>query len=458
MQIRRLLNGFFLFAAFAVSAQSSELPTYNHYYIEPYFYNPAYMASKEHVELNLIYRQQWTGVDGAPVFSQLSLIYPISKKLATGLNVYNNKRGLLTTTSAQASLSYAIELGNESFLSFGMSGGVGRTSINLDEISNTSDPALSTALDKSLFIEGQAGINFKFHNLNIGVSLPRLFKQDNISSAAFQKIAFGAFNTTISSISYKFDLIPAISIQPMLLYRKQVDKKSEFEGYTTLYYKDLLWIGGIYRPDFGASAYVGLKINKSIQLGYSYEFGVKEVAEITNNTQEFRLGIKLGKQRISRHREALVKTTTIAPSDSLNIDDPIRNEESRKEIENIVVVEKKVEPLVEKEIVVVEQLPIKPNMDDIQVLPMQVNDNPKELKKGIYIIVGVFSEMHNAAKYSTQLLYAGYSTSIGFNSAKNLHYVYVMGASNLDEAKGQRDQLRKANRFQLNDTWILVIQ
>ena len=470
MYIRRFLNALFLLAAFVAGAQSSELPMYNHYYIEPYFYNPAYMANKEHAELNLIYRQQWAGIEGAPVFSQLSFIYPISKKLATGLNVYNNKRGLLTTTSAQASLSYAVELGDDSFLSFGMSGGVGRTSINLDEISNISDPALSNALDKSLFVEGQAGISFQLRRLNIGVSLPRLFKQDNISSEAFQKLAFNAFNTTISSISYKFELNHLISIQPLLLYRKEVSKKGEFEGYTTLYYKDVLWAGGIYRQDYGASAYLGLKINKTFQFGYSYEFGVKQVAEITNNTHEFRLGIKIGKQRISRHKEVLAQAESMedhAVAEKPKKTEPVVTEEPEKKepvapvieepkkTEPVLIEEKKPEPVVEKELV---KVPEQPAEEGVQVLPAHVNDNPNELKKGMYIIVGVFSELQNAQKYSTQLLYAGYTTQIGYNSGKKLHYVYVKAASNLEEAKEQRDNLRKLTRFQFKDTWILIVQ
>ncbi len=477
-----MLNNYFLSVLFAMAvvagyAQAPDLPTYNHYYVEPYFYNPAFMAAKDRAELNLIYRQQWAGLEGAPVFSQMSFIYPISRKLATGVNIYNNKRGLLTTTSAQASLSYAVGLGDEAFLSFGMSGGVGRTSINLDEAGNTNDPALSRALDKSFFAEGQAGFNLQIRRLSIGFSIPQLFRQNTISSESFQKIAFNAFNTTISSVSYKFDLGPDFRLQPLLLYRTMqynTSRKAEFEGYGTLYYKDFLWVGGLYRPDYGASAYLGLQINKTFQFGYSYEFGTKQVAQLTNNTHEFRLGIKIGKQRVNRHKEIVSRPEE--PQEP-EVNEPVESEKEvivkeepkpEPEKEEVKVVtpveiqeEKKQEPVEPKEIVVVpdsKSITPVPVHEDVQVLPAQVNDNPDELKKGTYLIVGVFSDSQNAIKYSTQMLYAGYKTNIGYNSVKKLHYVYILTENDLEVAKKQRDNLRKITRFQFKDTWILIVE
>ncbi|MTI20834.1 type IX secretion system membrane protein PorP/SprF, partial [Fulvivirga sp. RKSG066] len=140
-------------------ASSQELPLYNHYFTYSYLYNPAAIANKEYTTVNLIYRQQWVGLDDAPEFIHAGLQTPLSENIALGLNFSNLEEGLFNSTTALLSTAYTVDFGFQKNLSFGLSVGSGRTSLDLDQIPDLSDPAINGALDENFYMEGQAGIN-----------------------------------------------------------------------------------------------------------------------------------------------------------------------------------------------------------------------------------------------------------------------------------------------------------
>lgn len=206
-----LLSGFF-----RINAQ--DLPVYNHYFIYPNLYNPSYLGLAEYSEITLLHRQQWVGIDGAPVVSNLGLQMPISEKMAFGVNIGNNESGLLTTTLANGSFAYTLPIQKRTFLSFGVSLGAGRQSIDVTQITDLSDPAIAGSLDKSFFLTGQAGLTLQHKKLNIGFSLPNLFESQVFSDSDFQEIGLDALNTTVSSVRYNFELSPYLNFEPSVLF------------------------------------------------------------------------------------------------------------------------------------------------------------------------------------------------------------------------------------------------
>lgn len=80
-----------------------------------------------------------------------------------------------------------------------------------------------------------------------------------------------------------------------------------------------------------------------------------------------------------------------------------------------------------------------------------------ELDKGHYVIVGVFSQIENAKKYSENLKQAGYDNDFGFVSKRNAYYIHVKSSDNLEEVRQTRDEFRKMNLFQFSDAWVLTM-
>lgn len=118
----KLLIGFLLFLCFENIAQ--DVPIYNQYFMNPYVYNPAFVGHNENPTLFLSHRRQWIGIEGAPVSSSISFHTELKKNAAFGAHLYTEKRGLLTSSTAELALGYKLKLGPKNFVQFGLAAGV----------------------------------------------------------------------------------------------------------------------------------------------------------------------------------------------------------------------------------------------------------------------------------------------------------------------------------------------
>ena len=63
-----------------------------------------------------------------------------------------------------------------------------------------------------------------------------------------------------------------------------------------LYWKDIFWVGGLYRQDYGMAALTGFQISQLLRCGYSYEFPTSQLSKLISSTHEFSVSLRLGKK------------------------------------------------------------------------------------------------------------------------------------------------------------------
>src|SRR5690606_4731603 len=111
---------------------------YNHYFLDPYLYNPSFIAADGYTEMNLNFRRQWSDFQGAPTTLSANLQVPVNYKLAWGVNLYNDKAGVLQTNTGFASLAYKVFLGRSTDdnhkIGFGLSMGYSMYDIDLSKV------------------------------------------------------------------------------------------------------------------------------------------------------------------------------------------------------------------------------------------------------------------------------------------------------------------------------------
>jgi outer membrane protein OmpA-like peptidoglycan-associated protein len=95
------------------------------------------------------------------------------------------------------------------------------------------------------------------------------------------------------------------------------------------------------------------------------------------------------------------------------------------------------------------------------IMPTKAWSKPVEgtsLGKGYYIVVAAYLGIQEnfAKKYSNQLNAAGRHSNYGFDSARNLYYVYLDFYSDFNESIDQMLQLRKEAGFA--DAWVRIIK
>ena len=128
---RVLIFGMLLVVTYPLHAQQSSV--YSHYFLNPFLYNPSFVASDGYTEVYLNYRSQWAGVEGAPTTGTLSVHLPLSYRAGVAFTGYQDKAGVLKTTTGLATFAYQVYLGNNIHdnhkLTFGLSAGVTSSSI-----------------------------------------------------------------------------------------------------------------------------------------------------------------------------------------------------------------------------------------------------------------------------------------------------------------------------------------
>ncbi|MFC4739986.1 type IX secretion system membrane protein PorP/SprF, partial [Flavobacterium ponti] len=83
--------------------------------------NPAYAGSRGVMSIFGLYRNQWVGLDGAPVTSTASLNTPIgNSNVGLGLSFINDRIGPSDETSISADVSYSVPTSESWKLSFGL--------------------------------------------------------------------------------------------------------------------------------------------------------------------------------------------------------------------------------------------------------------------------------------------------------------------------------------------------
>lgn len=253
-------------------------------------YNPAALGADASIAADLIYRNQWNGIDGAPQTFAFNGSYDLSSDMAIGLNFSNDRIGLNQTNSFSAMYSYRLIFDERKYLSFGLGLGGDNTISGFGEATTTvpGDPAFSGSIS-SFNLNASFGIYFRTPRFYSGVSIPELF-QNKLSGSdqgfkppRWHYVALAGYYFELSE---DFILTPSIQVKYTL--------NSPIQG-------DLL-VRGIY-TSFGAtlgyrtenSLIIGLDymIKDRVRIGYMFNHDVGQLARAKGMSHEIYLGLGL---------------------------------------------------------------------------------------------------------------------------------------------------------------------
>lgn len=262
----------------------------NHYFLNPYIYNPAYAGRDFGGNFTLNHRQQWRGIDGAPVTTYASFDIGTRSGLNFGLKFISDKKSILNTTKGYLTLGYTLPFtaDRKSSLTFALSGGASKLGIDIEESYNYSDPAVVELFNTEMHFLGEFGIYYRYYNFNLGVALPALLNAGYTDTG----VSFDPLNELLFTVSNKFVLTEdVLAFEPHILYRMQENQPGQFEGTAILHFYDAFWIGAAYRQDYGASGLVGFRISPRLQLGYAYEMASSQVDGFSKGSHEIHLNL-----------------------------------------------------------------------------------------------------------------------------------------------------------------------
>jgi len=283
---------FFLLTTFYRLTFAQDTGNFTQFFFNPYSLNPSFAGIDGRSALFLAYRKQWSGIEGSPTIANFSFHAPLKSGLSLGFNVANDKRGLLSNSGLLITMAYSVQLGESSYIRFGLSGGGSWNTVDLNKINPGSDPALINLLNQNASVIGNAGLSLHLKSFHIGASLPNLLSPAYVSEDAFTITEVKPFESIVIHASNRFYFADNKHVfEPYALYRINTGLPSQYEFAGVLHLNHVVWLGGSYKQEFGISGFGGIKVNNKFALGGSYTLKNTGENELSFPTYEVHLSI-----------------------------------------------------------------------------------------------------------------------------------------------------------------------
>ena len=467
-----------LFICMTVSLYSQQVPFYSQYYFNPFVYNPAYTGSSQEIRAFLMHRNQWTGIQGAPVTTMFTIDGPIQgEKAGLGLNFFSDRTDILSRTGARVAYSYGFDVKTDHHIKLGLGVGILNNKIDYERavVDDVTDPNLFTTAQSRAVLDADFGIAYFWRDLQVGVAMPQLL-DNNIEYAQIDnddKVVYGVKRHYIVSAGYHFEINENFDIDPLVLTRITPASPFQFDFGVMSSYQKLVWLGFTYKHQYAVGASVGGIINKKLYAGISYDIVFNDLAGYGGTSTELLVGYIFGSSGSDKLEEAKRREQMRNELDSLKgklketSDQTEKNKEAidslgseiqkvRTDVDGAIEELKKNPPAAATGAASTPAAALPVADSEIDALSTDYLDNKGEaLPKGFYIVVGSYSEQKWARQAKLKFINAGFpETDVLYNITNKFYNVYLSFTTNEEEA---RKNLRNA-RAEYPDAWLRKIQ
>jgi type IX secretion system PorP/SprF family membrane protein len=468
----------------SASLIGQDIPLFTHNYANPYIYNPAYAGIEGRPIVSLTHRQQWIGIEDAPVTSNLTFHTPVIGGFSMGLNVTQDKYGIFTSSGGLLSFAYSVPLGFNQYISFGLSGGAKYQNVDFSSLDPNApfDPAFANQ-EATTKLDGNAGLAYHIGGFSLGVSLQNIFEHKAIPDQSFDEGTLGLIRNYIITADYMLYFgNDEYIFHPYGSYRSFEGFSSQYEAGGIFHLKHLLWVGGSYRQDFGIIGILGVKLKSAFSVSYAYEMPTEKVDGINKTSHEIHLNLAFGKKkdRAKKYTTFLAsqkpkkpkkkkKKPKVVPvvEDTVSVEEPIPADTTSTVslLDSLNQGGNKIRLIIANEPPDRTDKPIETTSDSISsfvpeelrpALVTKRGGHPFEIDEGHYVVVGAFGVAANAIRTNDKLLSQGYDSDFGYSSDKKLFYVYMNGVNSPEEARAKRDEIRKLTAF--SKAWYLLVE
>lgn len=271
---------------------------YSQYMFNTLAINPAYAGSRNVVSATALFRNQWTGIDGAPKTGTLSVDAPLlDKQLGIGAQIFTDKLGIMQTNGGTLSAAYRIRMDKGS-LSFGIQTVFSQYRANFTEVPLNSaaayDPAFADNVSKFLFNVG-TGVYYNSDKFYIGLSALDLMP-NNLTKYESNNIAMGSKQALhlFLATGYVFPLSPDFKLKPSVLIKGVKGAPIEADLNAALWIKDVVSIGAQYRTAADIGAMIEVQASPQIRIGYSYDRSTTPLKNFNTGSHEIMLRYEFG--------------------------------------------------------------------------------------------------------------------------------------------------------------------
>lgn len=314
-------------------AFGQQLPQYSQYMQNMYVLNPAASSLYKDVDINLGFRQQWAGFDGAPRTYYASGTVNLGKKPGESYSLYsipishrsllkttdskryakhvvggmiaNDEYGAFTKSSVMASYAYHHPIGDSYYIAVGTS--MGWYGLNF----NSGSVLLENPTDNVYNDFIANGTRSNLFDINLGAYLygERLFAGYSIYQLGQNEINLGNERTPndlsdaklkihqFATVGYRFTINENLDLTPsvMLKAMNPAPVSMDFNLKATIYQR--FWAGVSYRNQAAVSILAGLEIVDWLGLGYAYDYVTSDINDFSSGSHEIVLSVQFNRKK-----------------------------------------------------------------------------------------------------------------------------------------------------------------
>lgn len=269
-----ILTGLLIALAPRVEAQQD--PQYTQYMYNMNVLNPAYAGSREALSLGVLYRNQWSGFDGAPETFSFFAHSPVSERIGLGLSAVADQIGPVKEQNVYADVSYTLPLGGEHRLAFGVKAGLTFHDVGLIDLDLTDggDEAFSSNVS-STYPNIGAGFYYYTNKYYVSLSVPNMLSSVHLDANG------RSYGTETQHYfltgGYVFDLSENTKLKPSVMLKSAFGAPVSADINANVLLFDRLEVGASYRLEDSFSGLVNFAITPSLRVGYAYDSVLSDI-------------------------------------------------------------------------------------------------------------------------------------------------------------------------------------
>ncbi|RYY19625.1 MAG: type IX secretion system membrane protein PorP/SprF, partial [Sphingobacteriaceae bacterium] len=315
-----------LFLLVTISSWAQQRPQYTQYIFNNYLINPAITGIENYTDIKAGYRNQWTGLAGAPVTMYFTAHTPLGNKFiqgdpmsqpangedpmsrsyvqdyqaapahhGLGFSVVSDKAGPITQSNYNISYAYHLGLSSNLNLSVGVAAGLASINLNTSQITleNSLDPAIANGNTNQFKPDLGLGIWAYSATYFVGISAQQVLPQTLYFSSNSTYNQSKTVPHYFVTAGVKLFLAEDVTLLPSVMFKYVKPVPSTFDLNLKMAFQDKFWIGGSYRRNDAFAAMAGINVGSFFNLGYAYDFTTSNLNTVSNGTHEIILGIML---------------------------------------------------------------------------------------------------------------------------------------------------------------------
>lgn len=282
-----LIMGLVLHFVQGIAQQDAQ---YSQYMFNPLAVNPAYAGSREVLATALVYREQWTGIKGAPSTAAFSVQMPMKmKKIGLGCEIASDKLGPKSVSSFLLSYAYRIRF-SKGKLAFGLRAGMYNYVYDWSIMDYKDKSDLYNTGNRTSKLTGTGDFGWYYYTRTFywGMGFTHLNRgkiTDISSGDSTARLAAHFF----MPISKAFE-VGNVIINPTLLIKGATHSPSMIDLSCNVRLKERIWLGISLRSGYGTVLLTQYQINEKMKVGYSYDMGVNKIGRVGKGSHEIMIG------------------------------------------------------------------------------------------------------------------------------------------------------------------------